>query len=127
LLPGCKAQLCSPILSALITLHERCIYRRCPPPELGDELLTALQGLIASSQAPPCRYQAARVLGFWADRDDVSESLIACLSNLERMVRLGAAEGLRSAENPRLEAVLAACEVEHSEDSDEEVSEAQSR
>jgi hypothetical protein len=65
-----------------------------------------------------CRYQAVRVLGFWASRDDVFAFLVSCLSSTERLVRLGAAEFLRTADRPGLEPVLAARALE---ESDEEV------
>jgi HEAT repeat protein len=110
LLPARTPQASAAVLGSLITLYERGIYRRSPPPEPSAPLLTALQGLVESNQPAPCRYQAVRVLGFWAQRDDVSASLVSCLTNLERFVRIGAAEALRASELPGFEALLAAHE-----------------
>jgi hypothetical protein len=55
-----------------------------------------------------CRYQAIRVLAFWAAREDVCAFLVSCLSSPERLVRLGAAESLKVTERPGLESVFAA-------------------
>ncbi len=123
LLPAHAPQLYPLILGTLITLHER-IYQHSTPPEPSAELLTALHTLVASDQPAACRYQAVRVLGFWAQRDDVAASLVTCLSNLERFVRLGAAEALRSSQRSGFEALLAAYEKRESE---EEVSQAKGR
>lgn len=101
------------ILSALIA-----ICQRCPPPDVSGPLLTALQAVAEDGNPPLCRYQAVRVLGFWADRDGVYAFLVSCLSSLERLVRLGAAETLRAAGRPGWELLLAARALE---ESDEEV------
>jgi HEAT repeat protein len=101
------------ILGALIAIRPR-----CPRPDLSGALLTALQAVAEDGDPPLCRYQAVRVLGFWADRDDVYTFLASCLSNAERLVRLGAAEALRDAGRPRWELLLAARSLE---ESDEEV------
>ena len=85
------------------------------------DLLAVLQALVENGDPPLCRYQAVRVLGFWAARDDVCAFLVSCLSSPERLVRLGAAESLRMAAagpRPGLEPVLAARALE---ESDEEV------
>jgi len=74
--------------------------------------------LVDDGDSPLCRYQAVRVLGFWAARDDVYGFLVSCLSSTERLVRLGAVETLRAAEPAGLETVLAARALE---ESDEEV------
>jgi hypothetical protein len=65
-----------------------------------------------------CRYQAVRVLGFWAVRDDVYGFLVCCLSSRERLVRLGAAEVLRVSERAGLRPILAS---RAREECDEEV------
>jgi HEAT repeat protein len=90
------------ILGALLAIGPR-----CPSPGPGD-LLPALRVVAENGDAPLCRYQAVRVLGFWASRDDVYPFLVASLASPERMVRLGAAEALRSAERPGLDEILAA-------------------
>jgi hypothetical protein len=113
LLPVRGPHLRPAILSALLA-----IYPRCPSPRPGGDLLPALQALVTNGDPPLCRYQAVRVLGFWAIDDDVYAFLVACLSNPERLVRLGAAETLRSAERPGAGPVLAA---RAREESDEEV------
>lgn len=101
------------ILSALIA-----IYQRCPPPDLGESLLLALRAVVENGDPPLCRYQAVRVLGFWATRDDVYAFLAACLSSTERLVRLGAAESIRMTERPGWGPLLAARALE---ESDEEI------
>jgi HEAT repeat protein len=101
------------ILGALIA-----IYSRCPSPDLGDNLLPALREVVEDGDPPLCRYQAVRVLGFWAAHDDVYAFLVSCLASTERLVRLGAVETLRMTERPGLEPVLAARALE---ESDEEV------
>ena len=101
------------ILSALIALGSR-----CPQPDPAGNLLPALRALVDDGDSPLCRYQAVRVLGFWAARDDVYGFLVSCLSSTERLVRLGAVETLRAAEPAGLETVLAARALE---ESDEEV------
>jgi HEAT repeat protein len=101
------------ILGALIA-----ICSRCPLPDPGESLLPALRAVIEDGDPPLCRYQAVRVLGFWATRDDVHELLVSCLSSTERLVRLGAAETLRTVQRPGVEPILAARAIE---ESDEEV------
>jgi HEAT repeat protein len=113
LLPVRGPHLRPAILSALKAIHPR-----CPSSEPGEGLLPALRALVEDGDPPLCRYQAIRVLAFWAKRDDVCAFLISCLSSPERLVRLGAAETLRIAERPGLEPVLAA---RASQESDEEV------
>ena len=113
LLPVRGPHLRPAILSALIA-----ILPRCPLPALAGNLLPCLQAVVEGGDPPLCRYQAVRVLGYWAARDDVYGLLVSCLSNSERMVRLGAAESLRMAERPGLQPVLAARALD---ESDEEV------
>lgn len=98
---GRVAHLCSPILGALAA-----IYPRCQPFEADENLLAALRSAV-DNQDPLCRYEAVRVLGFWGAREDVYPFLIDCLSNPERLVRLGAAEALRATERAGLGPVLA--------------------
>lgn len=101
------------ILGALMDIHPR-----CPSTDPGDVLLPALQTVAQNGDPPLCRYQAVRVLGFWAARDDVYAFLAACLSSTERLVRLAAAEALRATGHSGLELLLAA---RRAEESDEEV------
>jgi HEAT repeat protein len=91
------------ILSALIAIHPRCEL-----PDLAATLQSTLEALVDHGHPLLCRYQAVRVLGFWVVRDDVYAFLVSSLSNAECLVRLGAAEILRSVTRPGLEAVLAA-------------------
>ena len=113
LLPVRGPHLRPAILSALIA-----ILPRCQLPVLAGNLLPCLQAVVNGGDPPLCRYQAVRVLGFWAARDDVCSFLVSCLSNPERMVRLGAAESLRTTDRPGLQPVLTARALE---ESDEEV------
>jgi hypothetical protein len=113
LLPIRGAHLRPAILSALLA-----IYPRCPSLEPGEDLLRVLRLVAGNGDSPLCRYQALRVLGFWAGRDDVYAFLVACLSNTERLVRLGAAETLRATGHPGCGSVLAARALE---EPDEEV------
>ena len=113
LLPVRSLHLRPAILAALLA-----IYPRCGPQDPGDSLLPALRAVVEDGDPPLCRYRAVRVLGFWAGRDDVCGFLVSCLSRAERMVRLGAAESLRTAERPGVEPVLATRALE---ESDEEV------
>jgi HEAT repeat protein len=94
------------ILGALISIHQRCIYRLHAPPELSEEVRAVLQAETQSEASPACRYQATRVLGFWAQRREVREFLVSCLDSAERLVRLGAAEALRMSGLPGMEALL---------------------
>jgi hypothetical protein len=75
--------------------------------DASESLLPAVKAIIEDGDPPLCRYQAVRLLGFWADRDDVNALIIACLSNPERLVRLGAVESLRITGRPGFELVLA--------------------
>ena len=101
------------ILGALIAIRPRCLS---PAPV--ENVLPTLQAVIEDGGPPLCRYQAVRVLGLWATRDDVYAFLASCLSSTERLVRLGAAESLRMAERPGWRPILAARALE---ESDEEV------
>jgi HEAT repeat protein len=101
------------ILSALLAIHPRC---QSPGP--GGDLLPVLRALVENGDPPLNRYQAVRVLGFWAADDGVYGFLVSCLSSPERLVRLGAAESLRMTIRPGLAPVLAARALE---ESDEEV------
>ena len=103
LLPARGPHLRSAILSAL-----KAIYPRCTPLDPNQDLLTALRALVENGDPPLCRYQAIRVLAFWAAREDVCAFLVSCLSSPERLVRLGAAESLKVTERPGLESVFAA-------------------
>jgi len=113
LLPVRGPHLRPPILSALMA-----IYPRCPSLEPGETLLPALRAVVEDGDPPLCRYQAVRVLSFWAGRDDVFAFLLSCLSSRERLVRLGAAESLSMTKRPGSEPILAARALE---ESDEEV------
>jgi len=104
------------ILNALMAIHPR-----CPSIEASEMLLSELQTLVESEDPPLCRYQAVRILGRWATRDDVYALLVSWLSNAERLVRLAAVEAIRMTERPELEFVLAA---RLSEETDDEVLEA---
>jgi len=119
LLPARGPHLRPPILSALTA-----IYPRCPSLEPGETLLAALRAVVEDGDPPLCRYQAVRVLSFWAARDSVYAFLVSCLSSTERLVRLGAAESLRMPQRPGLALVLAARVLE---ESDEEVLQALAR
>jgi hypothetical protein len=102
------------ILSSLITLYERSIFHRISVPEPDIEILTILRELVDSNEPAAYRYKAVRVLGFWAQLDDVSASLVSCLTNLERVVRIGAAEALRASNRSEFESLLAAHEAQES-------------
>jgi CheY-like chemotaxis protein len=101
------------ILASLIAIHQR-----HPAETHVETLLPALQAVVEDGDPPLCRYQAVRAIGLLAPRDDIYGFLVSCLYSPERLVRLGAAESLRTAEQPRLEALLAARALE---ESDEEV------
>jgi HEAT repeat protein len=113
LLPVRGPHLRPAILNALL---EICPRRLSQAPV--EELLPALRAVVEDGDPPLCRYQAVRLLGFWAARDEVYWLLVACLSSTERLVRLGAAESLRMTPRPELEPFLAA---RAREESDEEV------
>ena len=101
------------ILASLIAIHQR-----HPAETHVETLLPALQAVVEDGDPPLCRYQALRAIGLLAPRDDIYGFLVSCLYSPERLVRLAAAESLRTAEQPRLEALLAARALE---ESDEEV------
>jgi HEAT repeat protein len=91
------------ILGALAAIHQR------HPTEIdGADLLPPLRAVVDDGDPPLCRYQAVRALGFLASRGDVYAFLVSCLSNPERLVRLGAVESLRGAPQPGLQDILAA-------------------
>ncbi len=95
-------QLRPAILAALIAIHQR-----YPGTAHDEDVLPVLRSVIDHLEAPLCCYQAVRALGFVSARDDVSAFLIECLTNPERLVRLGAIESLRETDRPELEEVLA--------------------
>jgi HEAT repeat protein len=113
LLPVREPHLRPAILDVLLAL-----YPRGTPPEPSETLLAALRTIVEDGDPPLCRYQAVRVLGFWIDRDDISAVLLSCLFSAERLVRLAAAESLRTSNRPWLAPALAARALE---ESDEEV------
>ena len=115
LLPQRVAHICPVMLSALIAIHARCIHKLCPPPDLSGSTRAVLETMVEGTDPPTCRYQAARVLGFWAERDEVAAFLVSCLESAERLVRLGAAEALRASERPGLEALLLKHELAESD------------
>jgi HEAT repeat protein len=96
------AQLHPAILAALIAIHQR-----YPGTAHDEDVLPVLRIVIDHQDAPLCRYQAVRALGFVSSRDDVSAFLIGCLTSPERLVRLGAIESLRETCRPGLEELLA--------------------
>ena len=107
LLPLRSSDVWPAILGALIAIHRRCIRLFKEPPELSEEVRAVLEAETISEDSSTCRYQAARVLGFWAQRVEVREFLVACLASGERLVRLGAAEALRMSGLPGMDALLA--------------------
>lgn len=113
LLPVRAPHLRPAMLSALLAIHPR-----CPSLDPGENLLPALRAVVESGDPPLCRYQAVRVLGFWSTRDDVYPFLVSCLTDTERLVRLGAAESLRMTPRPGWGPLLAARVLE---ETDEEV------
>ncbi len=102
LIPVRGPQLHPAILAALIAIHQR-----YPGTSHDEDVLPVLRIVIDHLDAPLCCYQAVRALGFVSSRDDVSAFLIECLTNPERLVRLGAVECLRETHRPELEEVLA--------------------
>lgn len=102
------------VLNALLAIQQRCLAEQSAPPAM-DDLLADLRSLIESDNPPPCRYQAVRLLGFWAERDEISAFLVGCLTNPERMVRLGAAEALQSSTRPKLDSLLGGLELKKHE------------
>jgi len=107
LLPMRNAHLRPAILGALKAIH-----RRCPFLDSSEALLSALWVIVESLDHPPesavLRYQAVRVLGIWAGREDIRTFLISCMSSPERLIRLAAIEALRAADWQGLDTVLAA-------------------
>jgi hypothetical protein len=79
-------------------------------------LLPAVRAVVEDGDPPLCRYQAVRLLGFWGIRDDVYAFIVSCLSNPERLVRLGAAESLRTTGRPGFEIALAARALKETDD-----------
>jgi HEAT repeat protein len=99
------------ILDALTALHPR-----CQMPDASKALLPAVKAVVEDGDPPLCRYQAVRLLGFWTIDDDVYQFMISCLSNPERLVRLGAAESLRVSGRPGYEFTFAACALKETDD-----------
>jgi len=116
LLPVRAPHLRPAILDALTAIHPRCEVL-----DAGESLLPAVKASIEDGDPSLCRYQAVRLLGLWAAQDDVNAFLIACLSNPERLVRLGAAESLCITGRPGFELALAERALK---ETDEEVLEA---
>jgi HEAT repeat protein len=99
------------ILSALTAMHPRCQLA-----DAGDSLLPAVRAVIENGDPPLCRYQAVRLLGFLSIQDDVYGFMVSCLSNPERLVRLGAAESLRMTGRPGFEIDFAARALKETDD-----------
>src|SRR5271165_997933 len=99
------------ILGALMAIHQR------HPSATDEHLQPGLQALLQSMTEDGdllCRYQAVRALGILLSSGEVYPFLAACLSNPERLVRLGAVEslrdaGLRGAGQPGWQELLAGC------------------
>ena len=113
LLVTCNSHLRPAILGALIAIHQR-----HPEEAYCEPLVPALEAVVEDGDPPLYRYQAVRALGLLATRDDVYSFLISCLSSSERLVRLGAAETLRTSAHAGWGPILAAHALE---ESDEEV------
>jgi HEAT repeat protein len=113
LLPSRGRRLRPAILSALVA-----ICPRSQSTEAGEDLRQVLREVVESEDPPLARYQAVRVLGSWAARDEVYEYLVVCLAGPERLVRLGAIETLRLAGRPEVQTLLATRALE---ETDEEV------
>ena len=62
LLPVRAPHLRPAMLSALLA-----IYPRCQPLDPSEDLLQFLRAVVNNGDSPLCRYQALRVLGFWAE------------------------------------------------------------
>lgn len=107
LLPLRSSHLRPAILDALAEIYPRCVRPPCESGAYDENLVPELRDVVGDGDPPLCRYQAARLLGFWASRDDVRAWLISCLSSTECLVRLGTVEALREANRPELEAVFA--------------------
>jgi len=116
LLPLRAPHLRPAILDALTAIHPRCEL-----PDASESLLPAVKAIIEDGDPSLCRYQAVRLLGLWAAHADVNAFLVSCLSNPERLVRLGAAESLRITGRPGFELALAERALK---ETDEEVLEA---
>ncbi len=84
----------SMVFGALMAIHER-LDPHGPALGPGGDVLAGLQEVTESDEHPLCRYQAARVLGFWADRPEVFKFLRSSLESTESMVRRGASESLQ--------------------------------
>jgi HEAT repeat protein len=99
------------ILGALTLMQPRCQLS-----DAHEDLLQAVRAIVEDGDPPLCRYQAVRLLGFWAIHDDVYAFMVSCLSNPERLVRLGAAESLRMTGKPGFELTLAARALKETDD-----------
>jgi hypothetical protein len=100
----------APILGALFAIQQR-----HPVKTWSEELLPALRAIIEDGDPPLCRYQAVRALTCMSSRDDIYSLLVSCLSSPERMVRLAAAETLRSASRPGVRNVLTSFAVKETD------------
>jgi len=103
------------ILNALLAIQQRCLGEDAASLEMDEPLLADLRNLIETHNPAPCRYQAARLLGFAAERDEIAAFLVGCLTHPERLVRLGAAEALQSSARPKLDSVLGDLELKKHE------------
>ena len=73
-------------------MAEECIFlSRC---RNGRKPRTKLKSIIEHEESPHNRYRATRVLGFWAEHEEIYGYLVSCLANLDRSVRTGASEAL---------------------------------
>ena len=104
LIAGRKPRQRQAILEALIAIHSR-----HPQEHHGEVLLPVIRDSVAETGGTTIDcYQAVRSLRFLTSREDVYSFLVACLSNPERLVRLGAIEALRAAIRPELQSLFAA-------------------
>jgi len=101
------------ILAALMAIRQR-----WPAAVFDDALLPRLCAVVEDGDAALCRYEAVRVLGFWAAREDIHAFLVTCLAHSERMVRLAAAESLRASARSGLPLIF---QARAAVESDEEV------
>ena len=99
------------ILAALAAMRPRCSL-----PDAPKNLLPTVRAIIEDGDPPLCRYQAVKVLGFWANHPDVYAFMVSSLANPERLVRLGAAESLRVTAKPGFELVFAESALNESDD-----------
>jgi HEAT repeat protein len=113
LLPVRGSHLRPAILNALTAIGPR-----CPSLEAGEDLLAVLRAVVQDGDPALCRYQAVKVLGNWAAREEVYAFLVSCVSSTERLVRLGAVESLQMIERAGWGSLLAA---RATEETDEEV------